>query len=76
MCQKTKSCLFGVKSLYETMLTYHQLGALEQISMKLEWKINYLAIFIQDNEFENTICTMAAILSRPRCKCNNQMWGT
>ena len=27
----------------------------------------YLNMFIQDNAFENVVCEMAAILSRPQC---------
>ena len=35
---------------------------------KRQWKINDNSnIFIQENAFENVICEMAAILSRPQC---------
>ena len=35
---------------------------------KFQWNFNRNSyIFIQENEFENVICEMAAILSRPQC---------
>ena len=35
---------------------------------KLQWNLNRNShIFIQENAFENVVCEMAAILSRPRC---------
>ena len=35
---------------------------------KLQWNLNWnWYIFIQDNAFENVICEMASILSRPQC---------
>ena len=38
------------------------------IRNKLQWNCNRNSnIFIQDNAFENIVCEMAAILSRPHC---------
>ena len=35
---------------------------------KLQWNFNrYWYIFIQESSFENVICEMASILSRPQC---------
>ena len=35
---------------------------------KLQWNFNrYSSIFIQENAFENVVCEMASILSRPQC---------
>ena len=35
---------------------------------KLQWNFNqYSYIFIQENSFENVVCEMASILSRPQC---------
>ena len=53
--------LSGAKSLPEPMLTYCQLGHLEQNSVTFEKKSN---IYIQENAFEDVVCEMAAILSR------------
>ena len=37
-------------------------------SNKLQWNVNRNSyIFIQENPFENVVCKMAAILSRPQC---------
>ena len=41
---------------------------------KLEWNFNrYSYIFIQENLFENIVCEMASILSRPQCV--NSCWN-
>ena len=35
---------------------------------KLQWNFNrYSSIFIQEKAFENVVCEMASILSRPQC---------
>ena len=35
---------------------------------KLQWNFNrYSYIFIQENSFENVVCEISAILSRPQC---------
>ena len=47
---------------------------------KLQWNFNrYSSIFIQENGFENVVCEMASILSRPQCvnaHCFMVIWGT
>ena len=41
------------------------IGPLEK---KFQWNLNHnLNIFIQENEFQNIVCEMASILSRPQC---------
>ena len=38
------------------------------LTNKLQWNFNpYSNIFIQENAFENVVCEMASILSRPQC---------
>ena len=54
-------CLFAAKPLTEPMLTYCQLDALEQTSVKFESKHKY---FSWKNAFENAVCKMASILFR------------
>ena len=40
---------------------------------KLQWNFNHNSnIFIQENAFENVVCEMASILSRPQCV--NSLW--
>ena len=35
---------------------------------KFQWNVDqFLYIFIQENAFENVVCEIAAILSRPQC---------
>ena len=35
---------------------------------KIQWNLKQnLCIFIQENAFENVVCEMASILSRPQC---------
>ena len=53
--------LFGAKPLLEPMLAYFVLDPKEQTSVKFESKYMF---FIHENDFENDICDMTAILSR------------
>ena len=64
--------LFGAKPLSEPMLEYWTLWN------KLQWNLNQnLNIFIDENVFENDVCEIAAILSRPQCvKCYTQYSAT
>ena len=57
-------CRLGDKPLSEPMLEYCLLYTTEQISVKSESKFE---IFVQENAFENVVCELAAILTRPRC---------
>ena len=52
--------LFGTKSLSEPMLVCCELGHCEHIPVKSP---SNTIIFIQENEFENVVCKMAATLS-------------
>ena len=53
------------------MLEYYQLN----LWNKLQWKLQQSScIFIQENAFENFLCEMAAIFSRPQCV--NNPWRT
>ena len=57
-------CLFGTKPLSEPMLSYIVNWTFRN---KLQWNFDQnLNIFIQEIAFENAICEMAAILSRPQ----------
>ena len=57
--------LVGAKPLSESMLEYCQLNIALN---KLQWKLNRNSYnFIQEDAFENVVCEMAAILSRPQC---------
>ena len=43
---------------------------------KLQWNFNrYSNIFIQENAFENIVCEMVSILSRPQCDNTKQLWN-
>ena len=43
---------------------------------KLQWNPEQNSyIFIQENAYENVVCQMAAILSRPQCVNNNSNDG-
>ena len=57
-------CLFGAKQLSKSMLEFCQLYPWKKTSVKL---YRYLYLFIKDNAFENVVCQMVPILSRPRC---------
>ena len=52
------------KPLSEAMLVYYQLSRWEQNAMIFESKYK---IRSEENEFENVVCKMAAILSWPQC---------
>ena len=58
-------CLFSTtRPSPEPMLTFCQLGHRD----KLQWNFNQnTIIFIQENAFENAVCTMSAILFSPQC---------
>ena len=44
---------------------------------KLQWNFNrYSNIFIQENAFENVVCEMASILSRPQCVKGDTIIGS
>ena len=60
---KIMACLlFSTKPLSETIL------AIWTMRNKLQWNFNNNShIFIQENAFENVICEMASIFSRPQC---------
>ena len=55
--------MFGNKPLIEPMLTYFQLNASGQTSVKFWSKYK---IFINENAFENVICEMTTILAMGR----------
>ena len=61
--------LVGAKPLSEPTLGYINWT----LRNKLQWIFyRYSIIFIQENAFENVVCEMASILSRPQCvKCMN-----
>ena len=56
--------LFCAKPLSEPMLEHCQLDPWEQIAMKSSLKFKH---FHSKNAFENVICKLVAILSRPEC---------
>ena len=56
--------LIGAKPLSAPMLIYRLSDPLEQISMKFKSK---LEIFYSIYTFENVVCEMGVILSRPQC---------
>ena len=44
---------------------------------EIQWNFNwYWSIFIQENAFENVVCEMASILSRPQCDNGNHNTST
>ena len=49
------------------MLDHCFLGARAQIKAEVWIKIQLFSFFIQENDCENTVCKMAAILYRPKC---------
>ena len=50
----------------EPMLEYYIVNS--KLRNKLQWNLNRNSyIFIQENTFENVVCEMVAILSRPQC---------
>ena len=55
--------LFGAKPLSEPMLPYSQLDTKEHISVKCYSRLKNI---ILGNAFENVVCKMVAILSRPQ----------
>ena len=56
--------LIGAKPLSEPMLDIVN----SKLRSKLQWNIKQNSyIFIQENAFENVICEMVPILSRPEC---------
>ena len=57
--------LFGAKPLPEPMLTYCEMYPKKQTSVKCESKYKTF-LFIHENEFENIVCKILAILSRGR----------
>ena len=56
--------LFSAEALPEPMLTC-QMGPEEYVSMKFYSKFKYFVL--QQDEFENTVCRMTAILFQPPC---------
>ena len=56
--------LAGTKPLSEPMLEYCQLDHWEQTSVKFKSQFNQ---FVGEIAFENVVCEVAAILSRPQC---------
>ena len=60
--------LVGAKPLSEPMLVDWKLRN------KFQWNFKHNSyIFIQENAFENVVCEMAAIFSRPQCVSINGM---
>ena len=57
--------LVGAKPLSEPMRDYRQLDPWEQKFSEIFIQNSY--IFIQEKAFEQVVCKMAAILSRPQC---------
>ena len=47
---------------------FHDFILNAELRNKLQWNFDqYSNIFIQENVFENVVCEMASILSRPQC---------
>ena len=62
---KVMAChLLGAKPLPQPMMTFCQLNPEDPTPMKSESKYK---IFIHENEFENVVCEMTAIVSRSHC---------
>ena len=63
--------LVGAKPLSEPMMEYWTLRN------KLQWNLKQNShIFSQENAFENIVCKMAAILSRPQCDNSHRSSST
>ena len=61
--------LDGAKQLSETMLKFVNWT----LRNKLQWNFNrYSNIFIEEITFENVVCKMSAIFSRPQCVKSKQ----
>ena len=64
LVQITACCMTGAKPLSEPVLGYSDWT----LRNKLQWNFNRNSnIFIQEHTFENVVCEMACILSRPQC---------
>ena len=62
--------LFGAKPLFEPMLPYCQLDPKEQTSTETKTLTEIHISSLKKNAFENVVCEISAILSRPQCVNN------
>ena len=62
--------LFGVKALYEAMLSYCQLDAKKQYSVKFQPTVEH---YRSGKYVKNVVCETAAILFRLKCVINRRI---